>query len=432
MNGIDLAYLAASPAFLAPMVWKRWRHGKYRRSLPGMFGANLPEPPLAEGPRVWLHSVSVGETIAAGAVFRVLREHRPEWDYLSTTTTETGQDQAKRSLSEAQYHDFAPIDFSWKVRRFLHAYRPSAYLFFETEIWPNILRECGRRRMPAFLVNGKLSERSARGYAKIGFALRGPLSNVRAFLMQTEPDAERLARVIGRERAILVTGNVKFDNLPAPLSGDERVAMRAQFGIAADELLLMAGSTHPGEEKAVYTAFAALRNGAAPGARLVIAPRHPERFDDVARELEKLGATVHRMSSGDAPRSGKPVVLLDKMGVLGRSFGAADIALVGGAWNPIGGHNLLEPAAHGVPVVHGPHMHAQREIMRIARAHDATIEADEASLADALGQLANSESRRAELGERGREAARQNAGAAHRSVDLILGLIDSAPRHRRA
>lgn len=422
MNHFDLAYLAVAPFFLTATWYKRLRHGKYKRSLPGMFGANLPSPPLPRHrERVWMHSVSVGETVAAGAVFRLLREDFPSWEFLSTTTTETGQDQAMRSLASATAHDFAPADLSWNVRRFLAAYEPSIYLFFETEIWPNTLMECGRRRMPVFMVNGKLSERSSRGYARLGGLLRKPLSNVRTFLMQTEGDADRLRRVVGPKAEILVTGNVKFDNLPAPLDAAARRELRARWGLADDAFVVLAGSTHPREERLVLEGFRQLK-AVVPGARLVIAPRHPERFDAVAADLATV-SPVNRTTSGVPCQNPDAVILLDEMGVLARSFGAADIGMVGGAWNPIGGHNLLEVTAHGIPVVHGPGMHAQKEIMRILTSHDASTACGEEAIGETLIRLAKDEDLRRALGARGQAAALENRGAARRVVDHIKSRI---------
>ena len=425
MNLFDLAYLGIAPFFFASAGYKRWRYGKYRRSLPGMFGANLPDSPLpAKQERVWMHSVSVGETVAASAFFRVMKERRSEWEFLSTTTTETGQDHAKRILAEADYHDFSPVDLSWKTSRFLDRYRPSIYTFFETEIWPNTLLQCRKRRMPIFLVNGKLSDKSLRGYSLARPLLARPLSAVSAFLMQTQADADRMRSLVG-DRRIYVTGNVKFDNLPKPLSQEERQELRRSFGVAEDQLLFLAGSTHPGEERIIHEAFRRYQNHGGPPARLVIAPRHPERFDIVPVELQRSGARIHRTSEGPAPAGEDLVVVLDEMGVLGRAFGAADVALVAGSWQPIGGHNLLEPAAHGVPVLHGPHMHAQKEIMRIMDANKASRSVREDLIDEELIRLAQNEGTRRELGENGRRAAEKNAGAAKRSVDSILDFLES-------
>jgi 3-deoxy-D-manno-octulosonic-acid transferase len=427
MTPYDLGYYSIAPLFLANAYYKRWRYGKYRQSLPGMFGANRPNPPLEKfNHRVWLHSVSVGETVAAGALFKPLREQKPKWEYLSTTTTETGQDQAKKSLKEANYFDFAPADLSWNVRNFLNAYQPSIYLFFETEVWPNLLTQCGQRHMPVFMVNGKLSEKSLKGYSLARPLLRKALSQVTAFLMQTEDDAARMKELVGPEAQIYVTGNVKFDHRPPPLTPEERDEIRLSFGVDQKEtLLFLAGSTHPGEEKDLYEAFLQYKEKGGPLARLVIAPRHPERFESVKEELEKLGAKVHRATDGNLGAESDAVVILNKMGVLARYFGAADIALVGGAWNPIGGHNLLEASSDGIPVLHGPHMHAQKEIMRIMKEHRASKTVSIPDLGEELFHLASSPADRHALGEKGRTAVEQNLGAAEKSLEIIFSKMTS-------
>jgi len=417
VNVYDAIYLTAVTALLPVLAHEHLRHGKYRESIPGMFGARLPRPPLPEigagRERVWMHSVSVGETIGAGAVFRLLRARHPDWEFVSTTTTETGHAESRRALREANHHDYAPFDFSWTVRRFLDAYRPTVYLFFESELWPNRLLECARRGARIFLLNGSLSAKSARRYRLVRCISQRPMSRVRAFLMQSPEHAERIRCIAGTGRDIHVTGNVKFDSLPEPLSPAERSALRRGWGIDDRAFVVMAGSTHPGEEQLVHAAFERLR-ARMPEARLIIAPRNPERFAAVAGEF-----ALHRLSCG--PSGGAPALLLDQMGVLARGYGAADLALVGGAWNPIGGHNLLEPAAHAVPVIHGPGMHKQPDIHRIMR--DATLEVSEDGLADEMLALALAPERRAALGRRRREAARQNQGAAARTVETLEGYL---------
>jgi 3-deoxy-D-manno-octulosonic-acid transferase len=210
--------------------------------------------------------------------------------------------------------------------------------------------------------------------------------------------------------------------LPQPLAAEEKMELRGQWGIPADAPLILAGSTHPREERLIWTAFQQVRERH-PRTALVIAPRHPERFTAVAEELASVGAIVHRTSTGAPAPPGTTVVILDQMGVLARSFGAADVALVGGAWNPIGGHNLLEPAAHGIPVVHGPGMHAQREIMRILRQVDGSIEVKEEELGGTLTELLSDPGRSRACGHRGFRAALANRGAARRAADLITTFL---------
>lgn len=426
MRPYDLAYLAALPAVAPLLAWRRWRHGKYRHSGPGMLGRGWPDPPLAAPAtqRVWMHSVSVGETVGAGAVFRELRRQRPDWEVLSTTTTETGHAQARTTMAGAEHFAYAPLDFSWNVARFHDAWRPSAYVFFETEIWPNVLLEARRRRLPVFLVNGKLSARSAAWYRRLSFALSGPLSAVHRFLVQTEHDAERFRSILppSAHARIVVAGNVKFDALPMPLSADERRTLRTSWGATDETIVVVAGSTHPTEEDTIAEAFAQLR-ARVPDSLLVIAPRHPERFADVEALLRARGLAVHRTTAGDNPRAAGDtgVVLLDEMRVLARRFGGGDIALLGGSWAPIGGHNLLEPAVHSVPVLRGPHMHAQREIVRVLGVDDGAPMVEAGVLGAMMIELATNPDKRRELGQRAARAAAGNRGAARRVVDVIVG-----------
>ncbi len=419
MNQYDLAYLLAAPFFLSNAYYKRWKYGKYKESLPGMFGANYPEKPLKPCEhRVWLHSVSVGESVAASAVYREISSRFSDWEFLATTGTETGQAHARKVMKGVQHFDYIPVDFSWQVRKFLEAYNPSLYLFFETEIWPNILLQNKVHKIPSFLVNGKLSEKSSRGYSYARPLLKKPLNSLKAILAQTDQDAERFESLCGKKTKIYVTGNVKFDGLPDPLRLEDRKSIRDEYQVKEDEILVVAGSTHPGEEKIILEAFNKAQKYVEK-LRLLIAPRHPERFDEVDKYLREMKQPVVRLSRAEFTED-KPVLLLDQMGVLAKIFGAADIALVGGAWAPIGGHNLLEPAIHGVPVVHGPQMHAQKEIMRIMNNAKGSLEVDGHMLDEVFVKFAKSEEARKDLGSIGQKAALSNRGAAKRTVDYIL------------
>ncbi|MCB2154397.1 3-deoxy-D-manno-octulosonic acid transferase [bacterium] len=420
MNHFDLAYLAALPVLAPVVTYKRMRYGKYRESLPGMLGKRLPSPPFSPAgvERCWLHSVSVGETIAAGSIYKSLRHRELGWDFLATTTTETGQAQAKRTLEGAEAFAYAPADFSWTVRAFLDAYNPSLYCLFETEIWPNLLSQCGQRGIPVYLINGKVSDRSAERYARARALFRGPLSSIHRFFMQTEKDAERMARILGSDELVRVFGNVKFDALPTPLTVDERADIRGRWGAGEDTIVILAGSTHPGEEEIVLEAYrrARLTN---PNALLVLAPRHPERFSPVAELLTRADMRVHRTSTGPNPGDAD-VVLLDEMGVLARSFGAAEIALVAGSWCPVGGHNLLEAGVHGIPVLRGPDMHSQPDIVRVLGPEQGAPEVSAEDLGDWLIRLCRDADERERLGQLAAKASNSNRGAAGKVVDAML------------
>jgi 3-deoxy-D-manno-octulosonic-acid transferase len=429
MNLYDAAYLSAMPVIAPALAWRRWRKGKYRESLPAMLGYRLPAPPLGnpKSHRCWLHSVSVGETIGAGAVYREFRKLKSDWEFLGTTTTETGQAQARASLPAVEHLTYAPADFSWTVCAFHEAWKPSVYVFFETEIWPNGLLECARRGLPVFLANGDLSAESARNYARLSMVFRRPLQAVTRFFVQTQKDAEAYARLLGRggEARIEVTGNVKFDALPAPLSPGEREELRAAWGAVGDSPVIVAGSTHEGEEETILRAFGEVRRHH-DQALLVLVPRHPERFESVAETVQRLGFRLHRTSRGANPARvpQAQVVLMDEMRVLARRYGGGDIALVGGSWVPIGGHNLLEPAAHSLPVLRGPHMHEQPEIVRLLGPDNGAPCVEAPQLANAIANLITDRDKRVALGKKAAEAANANRGAAARTASRIVEEVE--------
>lgn len=423
-NLIDLAYLTASPFVAASMYRKYKKTGKYADSAPGMLARNIPSHRLPKKTRCWMHSVSVGESVAASAFYKRLKVERPKWEYLATTTTETGQEQARKSLEGADYFAYAPFDYRPFLEKFHRYYRPSLYCFFETEIWPNHLLYLKKRKIPTFLINGKLSGKSARRYAQFGFLFKPVLSGVTRFFMQSERDAERMERIIGSSKRIEVVGNIKFDALPEPMKKDEKQQLRKSWSIQDDEFLIFAGSTHQGEEDSIIEAFLQARKEV-PNLRLAIAPRHPERFDRVADTIMEYDLTVTRTSKQGVGTHIKnlddqPVILLDQMGVLARYFGAGDLALVGGSWNPVGGHNLLEPAIHGIPVIRGPHMESQPEIVRVLSPKKGGLNIPEHRLGKAFIELAQNPERCKVIGKKAKRAAESSKGSAKRVVDLML------------
>lgn len=424
MNYYDMAYLAASPLAAPVLAWRRLRHGKYRESMPGMFGRQLDgeNPARWQQGSVWVHAVSVGEVIATRPVLPLLRERFPGLPLLLTTVTETGQAQAKRlgpdGPDEVRYF---PADFSWVVDRFARVYRPRIFVTMETEFWPNAMNRFRGHGARLFVFNGKLSERSCRRYQRFSWAFREPLSGVSAFCMQTADDAARLRGLgIVEPDRIRVTGNCKFDADIPRLTPAGRTELLAQLGLRDGRQVVVFGSTHPGEEEVAMKAMDEVWR-ASPDAAMILVPRHPERFAEVWGALQRSGIAARRLSTDDGTGDGEPrVVLVDKMGLLVSLYGVSTVSVVAGSLVPgIGGHNLLEAAAQGVPVIHGPYMHSQPEILRAMDAAGASVMVEPENLGTELAALIVDETRRAELGRRGLEAVEANRGAARRCLEVM-------------
>jgi 3-deoxy-D-manno-octulosonic-acid transferase len=369
---------------------------------------------------IWIHAVSVGEVVAARAIAPLLKEWRPDLPLLVTTTTETGQAHAHQVVKQADAIHYFPLDFSWNVNRFLRCFRPRMIALMETEIWPNFLTLAGRAGVPVFMVNGKLSERSFKRYLFGRDVLASAFGAFRAFCMQTEADAERMRALSQRPEAVHVTGNCKFDAPLEPLDPDVARVVRESYNLGAESRpTLVVGSTHPGEEEIVLEAFRKARERF-PRLRMILSPRHPERFHEVFELCRRhpAGWTVSRAS---LPRQADPdIFVLDKMGELARVYGLGDVAVVAGSFCKIGGHNILEAAAHSIPVVVGPHMHSQKELDRLFTGPESgCLRCEAESLADTLIELFDSPEKRRHTGEQAKATALRNQGSARRSVEII-------------
>jgi len=420
----DLLYLLAAPIFLPPYLYKILVKKKYRESTKGMLGLNLPRETWNKEPgtrNLWLHAVSVGEVVAGKAVLAEWVKLEPGTRILASTVTETGQQKAREILTEAEAVIYYPLDFTGIVRRFLATYNPQVYIMMETEIWPNFLREAGARGVKIFLANGKLSDRSFSWWMKAGKLFQGTFDAITAACVQTQEDREKFMALLRRPEHILVTGNCKFDSSGSPLTPQEKAEILSRLKITDRSPILVVGSTHPGEEEIILEAWDRARQKV-PGLKLILAPRHPERFDAVARLLESRGIVFSRYSN---PSLENPdAVLVDAMGVLAKLYGVGDVAVVAGSFVPIGGHNLLEAAVHRVPVLYGPHMHKQPEILKIFKFSSAGKQVEKDELAPALEALFLNEDERRRMGEAGAAAALQNRGSARRTVEFIRSFTE--------
>ncbi|WJW75261.1 lipid IV(A) 3-deoxy-D-manno-octulosonic acid transferase [Thiohalobacter sp. IOR34] len=409
---------------LAPLVLLRLllRGPAYRRRWRERFGY---VPPLAARPRIWLHAVSVGEVQAASPLIQALLQRHPDHELLVTTTTPTGSAQLEKLFGGRVRHLYMPYDLPGVVRRFLGRVRPRLVLIMETEIWPNLFHACARRGIPLLLVNARLSARSAAGYRRVRRLTAATLSCLDALAAQGRADAERLIALGAAPDRVQVTGNTKFD-VTVPASLRERAeVLRREWGLRH---VWIAGSTHEGEDAVLLAAHRRLRERF-PDALLVLVPRHPERFAPLADALRAEGWRLARRSAGEAVAAETEVYLGDTMGELLLLYAAADVAFVGGSLVEVGGHNPLEPAALGLPVLFGPHHFNFEEISRLLReAGGAREVADAESLAREVGELFADPNRRHAWGEQARQVVAANRGARDRVLAMIEAvLLRTAP-----
>jgi len=317
------------------------------------FALSLPAVSLGEG-SFWIHALSVGEVISAIPLVDAVRERFPDKEIVFSVTTARGMDVARAKLDgKIKALLTMPLDCWWCARRMVSTLRPSLFVLVETDIWPGLIDYLRRRGIKSILVNGRVSPRTFRSYLRFPSLARAMFSPLELCLMQTDLDRDRLLRLGLSSQKVKTVGNIKFDQEFAPLSREDRARWLNLLGIAPEERVWVAGSTHPGEEEAVLETFKRLRESGNP-LRLILAPRHIERCDEIRRCGESLGFRV-------ALRTEIPehydVLLLDTLGELARLYGLADVSFVGGSLVPIGGHNLLEPASHACPVLFGPYTH---------------------------------------------------------------------------
>lgn len=415
---IVLAYLLA-PIVIGVMLWRGLRDRSYWANLGERFGYGVP-PNGTDG--IWVHAVSVGEVQASAALVRSLRERYPQLPIVLTTVTPTGAERARAQFGDTVHVRFVPYDLPGSVRRFFDRVKPRLAIILETELWPNLYNECGRRGVPLVLASARISPRSVDRYRRLASLFRETLSHGIVIAAQSEGDAERFRSIGANPARTHVTGNIKFDfSLPADIAATG-ARLRAQH--AGSRLVWVAGSTHAGEEEIVLDVQRSLATG---GRRplLVLVPRHPARFADVAAMLQRRGVRFVRRSSGAACTEETEVLLVDTLGELVSFYAACDVAFVGGSLVPIGGHNLLEPAVLGVPILTGPHSFNAEDIAELLIAAGAAeVVADASALQVALDRLLGDSSLRARRGAIGRTAVDRNRGA----LDRLLALIEPVLR----
>jgi 3-deoxy-D-manno-octulosonic-acid transferase len=407
---------ALRPIAFGVVLWRGLRNRGYWEGLGERFGLG---PAVGEAPTIWVHAVSLGEVTAAVPLIRALRTRHPQMPVVLTTATPTGRARARSLFGDSVATRFIPYDTPGSMRRFLGRVRPGLAVIMETELWPNLFDQCRRRGIPVVLANARLSPRSVRRYRRFGALFRTLLSNDTLVAAQSAEDAERFLAIGAVRARTHVIGNVKFDVQVDPETARAGVALRSRSW--ANRPAWIAGSTHAGEEELVLRAHDDLR-AAAGDALLLLVPRHPARFDSVADLLRRRGVPYARRSAGTDLTPGTQVLLVDTVGELAALYASVDVAFVGGSLVPVGGHNLLEPAALGVAVITGPYQSNGWEIAQLLMRAGAALQvADAPELAAALKRLFADPDGRRTIGQRAREVVEVNRG----SVQRLLGLIET-------
>lgn len=406
-----LVSLIALPKLLYQMAF----HKKYRNSLKQRLGIGFPEIEKGNKKLIWVHAVSMGEAKAVAALARELKK-RSDNDaiLLFSTVTETGLAEGEKELPEADYHVFLPLDFSWIIRPIIRRVRPDQVIVCETDYWYNFLSSSQNAGARLSVVNGKISERSMHRLLKFPKFTKRLFCLIDKFCVQSHHYRERFLKLGIPEEKIAITGNIKFDNSFPKLTEEELVEWKSKFGIRPEDHVLVAGSTHDPEERIILDAcFEVWKDD--PHLKILIVPRHPERFNEVAQLLKKRGVKFSRYSEGVSHEA--PVILVDAMGVLLQCYQAATLAIVAGSFTPkVGGHNIVEPCWYGVPVLFGPYLYSQPELLELVQEYGAGVQVEPEHLSDEIKGLLSEPKRRKALGAAGIHLADSLQGATERTL----------------
>ncbi|TAN67888.1 MAG: 3-deoxy-D-manno-octulosonic acid transferase [Methylobacter sp.] len=367
---------------------------------------------------IWFHAVSVGEAEALFALAKQIQRHYPDAALLITTTTPTGSARVKAVMKESVVHVYLPYDIPGAVNRFMQCFKPRIAVIMETEIWPNLFACCGKNEIPLYIINARLSEKSARGYQKISALIAPALAQVKVIAAQTQDDASRFIAIGAKSETVRVLGNIKFD---IEVSNEIiEQGLQLKVGLFGGRFVWLIASTHKDEEAIFLEIYKNIKQEI-PELLLVIVPRHPERFGEVSKLCELYRLAVVRRTSGEACPRHIDVYLADTMGELKMLYAAADAAFVGGSMVPVGGHNILEAATVGTPVLFGPYMANFKDIAQGVLRQNAAVQCrDSNEIIRAIIALHANSAYRQSLAEKGRAFVRQNQGA----IARVFGLLE--------
>ncbi len=420
--GYSALYYALLPLVVARLLWRSRRDSDYRRRIGERFGW-VTRLAAEDRPVIWLHAVSVGETIAAAPLIDALLARYPSHRLLVTSMTPTGSAQVRARFGERVAHCYAPYDTPSSVARFLRRTRPRLYVIIETELWPNSVAGCRARGIPVLLANARLSAKSARGYARFSRLSSELMDGLSAVCAQTAADRERLLGLGLAAERCTVTGSIKFDLAIDDGQRSRAAVLRTQWQGAAARPIWLAASTHPGEEAQLLTAFTALRRQF-DNLLLVLVPRHPDRAAELVALAAGGGWRVQRHSSGEPLGAGVDILLGDTIGELLAFYGAADVAFVGGSLIARGGHNPIEPAAWGCPLVAGESQYNFAQASQLLLAAGAMELVSGADLAARVGAYLTDPALRSAAGAAGRAVAEANRGALALQLAVLAEQLD--------
>lgn len=423
----DLSLAALALITLPRLFYQMLFHKKYRKSLLHRLGIGFPRISKQGKRLVWVHAVSVGETRAVSALVKKMKKENPNTLVVVSNVTETGHDESLRSIPEADYHVFLPFDFKWIIRPILQRASPESVIICETDFWFNFLKCSKNLGAKIFLVNGKLSQRSLERYRKFHRFSQKLFSLIDYFCVQSPHYEERFCQLGIEKGKMAVTGNIKFDGSYPQMPREEIHEWKQSLGIDKEDLVFVAGSTHDPEEKLILQSLENVWKKI-DHIKILLVPRHPERFDEVARMLDQQGIPYQRYSQRDGSKPREKVVLVDAMGVLTKCYQIADLALVAGSYTQnVGGHNILEPSWYGVPVIFGPFMHSQPELVELINHYQAGVQVDSLDLSEVLLRLFKDPNARKALGDAGMRMVHDLGGATEKTYRIIFSENNKNP-----
>jgi 3-deoxy-D-manno-octulosonic-acid transferase len=409
--------LAAAPKFLYQMI----AHKKYRNNLRQRLGIGFPIIEKNGRPVIWIHAVSMGEAKAVAVLVKQLKEKWKNPLIIFSTITETGLKEGKKNIPEADHHVFLPFDFSWIIKPIIKQVRPDLIVLCETDFWYNFLESCHAVGAKIALVNGKISHRSLNRFKQFNKLSTKLFNLIDLYCVQSTHYQKRFEELGIPSSKLLITGNIKFDSLYPRLTLQELTEWKEKLGIKPDDHVIVAGSTHDPEEKWILDACQIIWKKD-PRLKLLIVPRHPERFHEVARLLDKTGIPFSKFSSEQPLEA--PVLLVDAMGVLRQCYQLATLAIVAGSFTPkVGGHNIVEPCWYGVPVLFGPYLHSQPELFELVQKYHAGRTVTVETLANSISELLFDPTERKALGEAGSQLVHDLKGATEKTYHAISGLM---------